>query len=97
MAKNKKETLYAISIREDTKRSLLWCDEHWYENAEGQNFVFTKELVEEAKKNLPNHFVLNATITSENGEVEKWTAFKEKAAARAEKQALSEVELTLSI
>lgn len=94
MAKNKKkETLYAISIRENKNRTLLWCDEKWYENAEGQNFVFTKEQVEKVKEYLPKHFILKATITSENGEVEQWRAFAEKEAEIAQNEATNEFDL----
>lgn len=96
--KTKNTTLYAISIRGNSTHSLTWIDDHWYENKEGMNFVFTKEQVEKAKEQLPKHYILNATITSDSGEVEEWKAFKEKEAERAQKEALStEFDFTLAI
>lgn len=89
MAKRKK--LYAIFPNRAKNRSLLWCTDKWYETAEGHNFVFTKEQVREIEKNLPSHFILNATIQDENGSVEEWTAFAKKRAKMAKKVNTSEV------
>ena len=95
MAKNKKEPLYSISPRGSANRSLLWCDEKWYETTHGSTFVFTKDDVERIKTCLPKHFIMKATITSQNGEVEEWKAFQENVAEIAADVATNEFECVI--
>ena len=80
-----KEPLYSVSIGTPS-RSLLWCDEHWYETAEGQNFLFTKTRLSTLKENLPKHNILKAAITDENGVTEMWYAFHEKTQEKAHEE-----------
>ena len=95
--KDKQEALYSISPHGNTNRSLLWCDDKWYETTPGSAFIFTKEDVERIKTQLPNHYVLNAIIRSKSGEVEEWKAFQKKVAENAENVATNEFDIVCEI
>lgn len=58
---------YSVVVGKEQNRSILWCDNCWYETTSGRNCVFSKEQALEIVKKLKLHFQYFVHLIGEDG------------------------------